>query len=130
MSLIACFLRRSVCFFGCGNITLCGCVTASTGIYISCEATGRPGMAIIVYRMEFCKIRWSCPGNRDQNYTQNSATGWWGQGSTVGWGRCVEGSRCDRGRVSGCHSKTRCQNFTRCAMNVNVQLKAGHTWAV
>ena len=30
------------------------------------------------------KTRWSCPWNSDQNYTQNSARGWWGPGGWVG----------------------------------------------
>ena len=55
--------------------------------------------------MEFDKTKWSCPGNRDENCTQNSARGqrgsgggggqevvgvrmWWGQGGGGGhWGR-------------------------------------------
>ena len=41
---------------------------------------------IIVYRMEFDKIRWSCPWNSDQDCTQNSARDWWGLGLGVGGG--------------------------------------------
>ena len=47
--------------------------------------------------MEFDKTKWSCPWNSDQNCTQNSATGLWGQG-----GRGVRvGVAGDRGVVSG-----------------------------
>ena len=31
--------------------------------------------ALIVFRMEFDKTRWSCPWKSDQNCTQNSAKG-------------------------------------------------------
>ena len=39
---------------------------------------------LFVFRMELDKTRWCCPWNSDQNCTQNSARGWWGQGGRGG----------------------------------------------
>ena len=40
-------------------------------------------LVLIVNQMEFDKTRWSCLWNSDQNCTQNSVKGWYGQGG--GW---------------------------------------------
>ena len=55
----------------------------------------------IVYRKEFDKTGWSCPWNRDQNCSQNSARGGgvkrWGS-----WGGGIGGSRgCGGGQGGG-----------------------------
>ena len=57
--------------------------------------------ALVVFRMEFDKTRWSCPWNSDQNCTHNSARGWWGSRGRGGGGQGGRGGRVGVVEVKG-----------------------------